>query len=205
MLLVLAGMIAFLVIQGLPSMRHYGFFSSVTSTRWAPSEATASKAVPNPYGIVQFMYGTIVTSLSGMIIAVPLAIGVALVITDVAPQRLRRPLSSLVDVLAAVPSVVYGFWGIFALKPAITPVVNLLSDSLGDVPVIGAVFSGPFFGFSYFTAGLIGDHARAFWTSRSGGQIRVRAASGYGTLPQTIATVAAADGVSATLARESSR
>jgi len=154
-LVVIGAMLVFLIVQGLPAMRHYGFFSSLASSRWAPSEATATAAHPNPYGILQFIYGTLLTSLIGMIIAVPLAVGAALVITDVAPLRLRRPLSSLVDLLAAVPSVVYGFWGIFALIPAIKPVVSFLTTTIGTVPVIGVPFSGPFFGYSYFTAGLV--------------------------------------------------
>jgi phosphate transport system permease protein len=154
-LLVIAGMVVFLVLQGLPAMRHYGFFSFLTSARWAPSEADPALTASNPYGILQFIYGTLLTSVIGMIIAVPLAVGAALVITDVAPQRVQRPLSSLVDLLAAVPSVVYGFWGIFALIPAIKPVVNFLTSTIGTVPVIGVAFSGPFFGVSYFTAGLV--------------------------------------------------
>jgi phosphate transport system permease protein len=154
-LLVIGGMVAFLVLQGLPAMRHYGFFSFLTSARWAPSEANAAATHPNPYGILQFIYGTILTSFIGMVIAIPLAVGAALVITDVAPRRLQRPLSSLVDLLAAVPSVVYGFWGIFALIPAVKPVVDFLTSTIGTVPVIGVAFSGPFFGVSYFTAGLV--------------------------------------------------
>jgi phosphate transport system permease protein len=154
-LVVIGAMIIFLVLQGLPAMQHYGFFSFITGTRWAPSEAVANVSHPNPYGILQFIYGTMLTALIGMIIAIPLAVGAALVITDVAPQRLRGPLSGLVDLLAAVPSVVYGFWGIFAFIPAIRPVVDFLASTLGTVPVIGVAFAGPFFGVSYFTAGLV--------------------------------------------------
>ena len=154
-LVVIVGMVVFLVLQGLPAMQHYGFFSFITAGRWAPSEADPTLTHPNPYGILQFMYGMLITSLIGMIIAVPLAIGAALVITEIAPRRLQRPLSSLVDLLAAVPSVVYGFWGIFALIPAIRPIVDFLTSTLGTVPVIGVVFGGPFFGVSYFTAGLV--------------------------------------------------
>jgi len=154
-LVLIGAMIVFLIVQGLPAMRHYGFFSFLTSARWAPSEAKATVTTPNAYGIVQFIYGTALTSIIGMLIAVPLAVGVALVITEIAPRRIKRPLSSLVDLLAAVPSVVYGFWGIFALIPAIRPVVDFLTSTLGTVPVIGAAFGGPFFGVSYFTAGLV--------------------------------------------------
>ena len=154
-LVVIAAMVVFLVLQGLPAMQHYGFFSFITASRWTPSTAFPNVSHPNPYGILQFIYGTMLTSIIGMIIAVPLAVGAALVITEVAPQRIKGPLSGLVDLLAAVPSVVYGFWGIFALIPAIKPVVDFLTTTLGTVPVIGVAFQGPFFGVSYFSAGLV--------------------------------------------------
>lgn len=154
-LVLIAGMVVFLLLQGFDAMRHYGFFSFLTSTRWAPSEADPTQTSPNPYGILQFIYGTLLTSFLAMLIAVPVAVSVALYITNFAPRRIRQPLSSLVDLLAAVPSVVYGFWGIFALLPAIKPVGNFLAGTLGKVPVVGAVFSGPFFGYSYFGAGIV--------------------------------------------------
>lgn len=154
-LLLIAGMVTFLLIEGFDAMRHYGFFSFLTSTRWAPSEADATRSSPNPYGIVQFIYGTLLTSFLAMLIAVPVAVAVALFITNFAPQRVRRPLSSIVDLLAAVPSVVYGFWGIFALIPVIKPVGDFLAGTLGKLPVVGAVFAGPFFGYSYFTASIV--------------------------------------------------
>jgi phosphate transport system permease protein len=154
-LVVIAAMVVFLVLQGLPAMQHYGFFSFLQSQRWTPSTAFQNVSHPNPYGILQFIYGTMLTSIIGMVIAVPLAVGAALVITEVAPQRVKGPLSALVDLLAAVPSVVYGFWGVFALIPAIKPVVDFLTTTLGTVPVIGIVFGGPFFGYSYFAAGLV--------------------------------------------------
>ena len=154
-LLVLVGTAVFLVTSAWPALRHYGFLTFLGSDRWAPSDATAGSTHPNPYGIVQFMYGTGLTSLIGMVIALPVAVAVALFITEVAPAWLRRPLSSTVDLLAAIPSVVYGFWGIFALIPALHPVVNFLTSTLGKVPGIGLAFAGPFFGVSYFTAGVV--------------------------------------------------
>ncbi|MBL7491599.1 phosphate ABC transporter permease subunit PstC [Frankia sp. AgB1.9] len=153
-ILVLVSTAAFLIDQSLPAMRHYGAAGFLTGSRWAPSEATTSGS-HNPYGILQFVYGTLLTSLIGMLIAVPVSVAIALFITDVAPRRLRRPVSWLVDLLAAIPSVVYGFWGIFALIPAIKPIGVFLTDTLGKIPVIGGVFAGPFFGVSYFTAGVI--------------------------------------------------
>ena len=145
----------FLVREAWPSLSHYGPASFVTSSRWAPSEAVATVSHPNPYGILQFVYGTVLTSVIAMLLAVPTAVAIALYITDVAPRRLRRPLAYTVDLFAAVPSVVYGFWGIFALIPAIRPIANDLSSALSGVPVIGAVFAGPFFGPAYFTAGVV--------------------------------------------------
>jgi phosphate transport system permease protein len=151
----LAGTAVFLIVRSWPAINHYGLFSFLTRQRWAPSEATATSTHPNPYGILQFVYGTVITSLIAMIIAVPVSIAIALYITDVAPRWLRRPLAYLVDLLAAIPSVVYGFWGIFALIPAIRPAGIALGEGLGHVPVLGAVFAGPFFGVSYLTAGLV--------------------------------------------------
>ena len=116
---------------------------------------TPTSTHPNPYGILQLMYGTAISSLIGLVIALPVSVAVALYITEVGPPWLRRPLSYLVDLLAAIPSVVYGFWGIFALIPALKPIVNFLTSTLGSVPGIGVFFAGPFFGVAYFTAGVI--------------------------------------------------
>ena len=145
----------FLVGESWSALTHYGPLSFLGSQRWAPSEAVSDSASPNPYGILQFIYGTLVTSIIAMLIAVPVSVAVALFITEIAPTRLRRPLGYLVDLLAAIPSVVYGFWGIFALVPAIKPVGQFLTETLGKAPLIGPVFAGPFFGVSYFTAGLV--------------------------------------------------
>src|SRR6266487_1622982 len=152
---VLVATVVFLIGESWPALRHYVPFSFITSQRWAPSEATTTSAHPNPYGIVQFIYGSALTSLIAMLIAVPVSVAVALYLTDVAPRWLRQPLSYLVDLLAAIPSVVYGFWGIFALVPALRPVGDFLSSTLGGIPGIGVAFKGPFFGVSYFTAGII--------------------------------------------------
>jgi phosphate transport system permease protein len=152
---VLAAIAFFLVQQAWPALGHYGVLSFLGSDRWAPSDATTAGAHPNPYGIVQFIYGTVLTSVIGMVIALPVAVAVGLFITQIAPAWLRRPLSYIVDLLAAVPSVVYGFWGIFALLPALHPIANFLISTLGNVPGIGPAFAGPFFGVSYFAAGVV--------------------------------------------------
>ena len=145
----------FLLGESWAALTHYGPGSFLSSQRWAPSEALSDSATPNPYGILQFVYGTLVTSVIAMVIAVPVSVAVALFITEIAPARLRRSMGYLVDLLAAIPSVVYGFWGIFALVPAIKPIGQFVTETLGKAPVIGPVFAGPFFGVSYFTAGLV--------------------------------------------------
>ena len=145
----------FLIREAWPALSHYGVFSFVSSSRWAPSESVATAAHPNPYGVLQFVYGTVLTSVIAMLLAVPVAVGLALYITDVAPMRLRKPLAYVVDLFAAVPSVVYGFWGIFALLPVLHPIADHLTSWLGGIPVVGDVFAGPFFGPSYFAAGIV--------------------------------------------------
>jgi phosphate transport system permease protein len=145
----------FLIRKSWPALSHYGVFSFLGSSRWAPSEAVPTSAHPNPYGVLQFVYGTVLTSMIAMLLAVPVAVGLALYITDVAPVRLRKPLAYVVDLFAAVPSVVYGFWGIFALLPVLHPIADNLTSWLGGIPVIGKVFAGPFFGPSYFAAGIV--------------------------------------------------
>jgi phosphate transport system permease protein len=153
--LTLGAMLVFLLQVSLPALAHYGPLSFLHSTRWAPSEADPTTRAPNPYGILQFVYGTLLTSAIAMLMAVPVSVAVGLFITDVAPRRLRRPLSALVDLLAAVPSVVYGFWGIFALVPALLPVGGFLARTVGTWPVVGVLFKGPFFGLSYLAAAVV--------------------------------------------------
>jgi phosphate transport system permease protein len=150
----LVGTGVFLIVEAWPSLTHYGPLSFLSSDRWAPSEAVADVSSPNPYGVLQFVVGTLITSLVAMVIAVPVSIAVALYITNLAPAVLRKPLSSLVDLLAAIPSVVYGFWGVFALIPALGPIGEGLT-SLSGIPVIGWLFQGPFFGYSVFSAGVV--------------------------------------------------
>jgi phosphate transport system permease protein len=150
---VLAATAIFLLVKAWPSLSHYGTLSFFHA-RWAPSEATETSSKPNPYGILQFIYGTVVTSLVAMVIAVPVAIAVALYITNLSPALLRGPFSSLVDLLAAIPSVVYGFWGVFALIPVLGPIGRELT-SLSGIPVLGWLFQGPFFGYSILAAGVV--------------------------------------------------
>ncbi len=128
-----------------PALRKFGF-GFFTSSDW--------DAVNGKFGAAPVIYGTVVSSIIALIIATPLAVGVAIFLSEFAPRWLRQPVAFLVDLLAAVPSVVYGLWGILVLVPLLRAhVMPFVKDTLhlGDVPL----FSGPAYGPSILAAGLI--------------------------------------------------
>ena len=132
--------------QALPAIREEGI-GFLTSSRWAPNELI--------FGALAFIYGTLVVSAVALTLAVPVSIGIALFLTEIAPRRLRRLVSSLVDLLAAIPSVVYGLWGILVLAPALGRPYRSIADAVEPIPVLSTLFGGTPNGKSYFTAGLI--------------------------------------------------
>jgi phosphate transport system permease protein len=117
------------------------------TSRWAPNEGK--------FGSLAFVFGTLVTSVIALVFAVPLSIGIALFVTEVAPSWLRRPIVSIMDLLAVVPSVVFGLWGVLVLAQPIATFYQHVSDVLAPVPIMGALFKGPVNGRSFFTAGII--------------------------------------------------
>ncbi|TWI04883.1 phosphate transport system permease protein [Luteimonas cucumeris] len=120
------------------------FFSS----EWNPVE--------NKYGALAPIYGTIVTSLIAMLIAVPISFGIALFLTEVAPRWLRGPVGTAIELLAGIPSIIYGMWGLFVLVPVMTEYVTpWINDHLGTLPFIGIVFQGPPLGIGILTAGFV--------------------------------------------------
>ena len=132
-------------VAGWPALREFGF-GFLTSSNWDP--------VNHQFGAAPAIFGTIVTSIVALVIATPLAIGVAVFLSEYAPPRIRQPVAFLVDLLAAIPSVVYGLWGIFFLIPLLRQhVIPFLRDTLhlGAIPL----FSGPSYGNSVFAAGII--------------------------------------------------
>ncbi len=145
-LAVLAGpalMLLALVIASLPSLRATGL-SFLTSSRWDP--------VHERFGAWPFVYGTVVSSLLALCLAVPVSIGLAVFLSDLAPHRVRRPLGFVVELLAAIPSVVYGFWGIFVLVPLLRETVEpFLGAHLGFLPL----FRGEPLGFGMLAAGVV--------------------------------------------------
>ena len=118
------------------------------STEWNPVE--------NRYGALIPIYGTLVTAAIAMLIAVPVSFGIALYLTEVAPAWLRGPVGSAIELLAGIPSIIYGMWGLFVLVPVMTEYITpWLNDHLGSLPLIGAVFQGPPIGIGMLTAGFV--------------------------------------------------
>ncbi len=141
-LLLLAGMLIRTTWAAWPAFSHSGI-SIVTSNNWNPNLSQ--------FGGLSFIYGTLVTSVIALVLAVPVSVLIALYLTEVAPPRLGTPLGYVVDLLAAVPSVVYGLWGVFVLVPFVTPIWQWLSDHLGFIPLFAQFASGR----DFATAGLI--------------------------------------------------
>ena len=142
-LALLAGIAAELIFKALPSIRHFGF-GFLTSTDWDPSA--------DDYGALPFIYGTAVSSALVLMIAAPLSLGVALCLSEMAPHWLSRKLGFLIELLAAIPSVVYGLWAIFVLGPWLRDWIEpLLSDHLGFIPL----FAGPRVSVGMLTAGVV--------------------------------------------------
>ena len=148
-LLILGGIILSLIVGALPAMKQYGF-AFLWSQRWAPS------ADPPVLGALGPMYGTLVTSFIAMLIAIPVGLGIAIFLTELCPQWLRRPIGIAIELLAGIPSIIYGMWGFFVLGPFLAYTFQPFMIRLFDgVPVLGAVFAGPPSYLSLFNAALI--------------------------------------------------
>jgi phosphate transport system permease protein len=146
-LLLLGGVMVALGVGAWPAFSRFGF-GFLISSAWNP--------VQDDYGALPAIFGTIVTSLIAMLIGVPLALGVAVFLTELCPPFLRRPIGTMIELLAAVPSIIYGIWGLFILAPFLQLTVQpLLIDIFGDIPVIGLLFEGPPLGLGMLTAGFI--------------------------------------------------
>ncbi|MGH8887178.1 MAG: phosphate ABC transporter permease subunit PstC [Egibacteraceae bacterium] len=121
-----------------------------TSTTWDPG--TSQTAITGEYGALAFIWGTLYSSLIAIVIAVPLSVGISLYLTEVAPKAVRRPLTYTVELLAAVPSIVYALWGLLFFVPVVLrPVTSFLEGRLGFIPI----FRGSGFGGSFFYAGVV--------------------------------------------------
>jgi phosphate transport system permease protein len=146
-LVLLGGVIVSLVIGSIPAFKAFGF-DFLTTEKWNP--------VTEKFGAIAPIYGTLVTSLIAMIIGIPVSIGIAIFLTELCPYWLRRPIGIAIELLAGIPSIIYGIWGLFVFAPFLqTTVQPWLIEAFANIPVLNALFAGPPYGIGVFTAGLI--------------------------------------------------
>ncbi len=144
----LAGFLILLISASSDTIGRFGF-SFLTTSVWDPANTEV-------FGSAAFLYGTLVTSLIGLVLAVPFAIGAALFVTEYAPRWLGTPIAFIIELLVTIPSVVYGLWGIFVLAPFMRHSVEpFLKNSFGKLPIIGPLFQGPITGKDMLSAGVI--------------------------------------------------
>ena len=146
-LLALLGIIVSLAIGAAPAFREFGP-GFITSSEWDPVE--------DRYGALIAIWGTVATSVIALLVAFPISFGIAMFLTEICPVWLKRPLGTAVELLAGVPSIIYGMWGLFVFAPLFAEHVQpALQNTLGALPVIGQLFQGPMMGMGILTAGLI--------------------------------------------------
>jgi phosphate transport system permease protein len=144
---IFAGVITSLVIGAMPAIKAFGL-SFIWSSKWNP--------VTEQYGAWPSIFGTLVTSFLAMLIAVPVGIGIAIFLTEICPRPLRRPIGIAIELLAGIPSIIYGIWGLFIFAPWVQEHVQTwLVDTFADTPVLRDIFAGPPYGIGIFTASLI--------------------------------------------------
>jgi phosphate transport system permease protein len=146
-LFALLGIIASLVFNAAPALSKFGF-GFFTTVEW--------DIINGEFGGLIAIYGTVITSVIALIIAVPLSFGIAVFLTEICPKSLRRTLGTAIEILAAVPSIIYGMFGLFIFAPLFAEYVQpALAGTLGQIPGLGILFSGAFNGIGILCAGLI--------------------------------------------------
>jgi phosphate transport system permease protein len=146
-IIILIGLVALLVVDSWPSIQRYGV-GFVTTSTWDP--------VKEEFGAWPYIYGTIFSSLLALLIATPIAVGAALFLAEYAPSWLRNPVSFLVELLAAIPSIIYGLWGFFVLAPVMRSMIEpALKSLLSPIPVLNTFVQGPVLGRDILVAAMI--------------------------------------------------
>jgi phosphate transport system permease protein len=146
-LLVLGGVAASLVHGAWPALSRFRL-AFITREIWNP--------VSDEYGALAAIYGTLVTSAIAMVLALPVSFGIAVFLTELAPNWLKRPVGVAIELLAAVPSIIFGVWGLFVFAPILQDTVQpWMMDTLGALPGVGALFQGPPVGIGVLTAGIV--------------------------------------------------
>jgi phosphate transport system permease protein len=145
--LTLAGITLLIVLDSLPSLQRFGLEFLATTT-WDPVHAA--------FGAGAYLFGTLVTTAIAIVLATPIAVGAAIFLTEYAPRAIRGPLAFLIELLAYIPSIVYGLWGLFVLVPLFRSEIDpFLQRTVGQVPAVGALFSGSIVGTDLLMGGVI--------------------------------------------------
>jgi phosphate transport system permease protein len=143
----LAAILVSLLISSMPTLRRFGV-GFLFSAEWDP--------VKENFGAIVPIYGTLATSAIAMVIAIPASFGIAIFLTELSPAWLRRPLGTAIEMLAAIPSIIYGMWGLFVFAPIFQLHIQpVLGSALGSIPLLGALFEGPPLGIGMLAAGII--------------------------------------------------
>ncbi len=146
-LALLLGIMLSLLLGSLPSIKAFGF-GFLFSDEWNP--------VTEKFGALVPIFGTLVTSFIALLIGIPVSFGIALFLTELSPAWLRRPLGTAIELLAGIPSIIYGMWGLFVFAPIFAAHVQpWLQATFGDAPYVGMLVQGPFMGIGMLTAGII--------------------------------------------------
>ena len=142
------GILYILLKESWPAIQKFGVLKFVTGTDWDP--------VAESFGAATNLFGTAVTTALSLLIAIPVAIGIAIFVTEIAPDFLKGPIGAAIELLAAIPSIIYGMWGLFTLAPLMASHIEpALMNSVGRLPLIGRLFQGTPMGIDMFTASLI--------------------------------------------------
>ncbi len=146
-LALLAGILISLFVGALPAIKAFGF-KFLVSDAWNP--------VTDEFGALVPIVGTLATSIVALLIGIPVSFGIALFLTELSPRWLKRPLGTAIELLAGIPSIIYGMWGLFVFAPVFADHVEpWINDHLGALPLVGALFQGPPMGIGVLTAGII--------------------------------------------------
>jgi len=147
-LLLILGILYVLILESYPSIEKFGFLRFITSTDWNP--------VKGSFGAATNLFGTAITTVLSILIAVPVAIGIAIFVTEIAPNFLKGPIGAAIELLAAIPSIIYGMWGLFTLAPIMANYIEpALQKSIGSLPLVGVLFEGTPMGIDLLTASVI--------------------------------------------------
>ncbi|MEW6614934.1 MAG: phosphate ABC transporter permease subunit PstC [Thermodesulfobacteriota bacterium] len=147
-LLLIIGILYVLISESSPAIEKFGVWRFISSTDWNP--------VKGSFGAATTLFGTAITTVLSILIAVPVAIGIAIFVTEIAPSFLKGPIGAAIELLAAIPSIIYGMWGLFTLAPIMSNYIEpALQKSFGRLPFVGMLFEGTPMGIDLLTASVI--------------------------------------------------